>query len=146
MAIFRIFLLLCILSLAFCEKHLETDPHLLSRPMMIELPENLELRSDDSIEEIRLRCVNWRVGVEAKDVSPWKAIPAECVDYVKEYMLGGSYEIDLEIVSNEAAEFAKSVELKGDGMDAWVFDVDETLLSNLAYYSHHGYGRWRLRL
>lgn len=46
----------------------------------------------------------------------------------------------LNLCQNEAIEFAKSYELKGDGMDAWIFDVDETLLSNLLYYAQHGYG------
>ncbi|XP_076915027.1 acid phosphatase 1-like [Bidens hawaiensis] len=124
MDLFKTFTLLCIIPLAFCE-----------RPLMIELPENLEPRSD-----VRVRCSSWRVAVEENKLSPFKTVPTECADYVKEYMSGRDYEIDLEIVSNEAEEFAKSVELKGDGMDAWVFDVDETLLSNLGYYSQHGYG------
>ncbi|XP_076898600.1 acid phosphatase 1-like [Bidens hawaiensis] len=130
MDLFKTFILLCIIiPLAFGES-----------PLMIELPENLEQRTDGSIDEVRLRCSSWRVAVEANKLSPWKTVPTECVDYVKEYMSGQDYVIDLEIVSNEAEEFAKSVELKGDGMDAWVFDVDETLLSNLDYYSQHGYG------
>ncbi|KAK9049310.1 hypothetical protein SSX86_031722 [Deinandra increscens subsp. villosa] len=128
MSFFRIYLLFCLISLAFCE-------HLPHKP-----PKNSESRSDDPIQEVRLRCTSWRVAVEANNLSPWKTIPSDCVDYVKEYMSGESYETDLEIVSNEAAEFARSVDLKGDGMDAWIFDVDETLLSNLPYYSQHGYG------
>jgi hypothetical protein len=67
-------------------------------------------------------------------------VPKECAEYVKEYMTGKGYVYDLEIVSNEAGEFAKSIQLKDDGLDAWIFDIDETLLSNLPYYSAHGYG------
>lgn len=140
MDFFRNFLLLCLFSVAFCDEQMDTDPHLLPRPLIIQLPENLELRNDHSIEEVRLRCTSWRVAVEANNLSPWKMIPEICVDYVKEYMLGRSYEIDLETVSNEASEFATSVDLKGDGMDVWIFDIDETLLSNLPYYAEHGYG------
>ncbi|KHN40364.1 Acid phosphatase 1 [Glycine soja] len=33
-----------------------------------------------------------------------------------------------------------SVGLAGDGRDAWVFDVDETLLSNVPYYQGVGFG------
>ncbi|KAF5954045.1 hypothetical protein HYC85_006901, partial [Camellia sinensis] len=40
----------------------------------------------------------------------------------------------------EALEYAKSVELGEDAKDAWVFDIDETLLSNLPYYADHGFG------
>lgn len=135
-------LLLSMFSLAFCREHSDTNPdHQLPRSLILDLPQNLD-HGTDSLreEEVRVRCISWRVAVEANNLSPWKTIPEECVDYVKEYMLGPSYEIDLETVSNEAAEFAKSVVLKGDGMDAWVFDVDETLLSNLPYYAQHGYG------
>jgi len=55
-------------------------------------------------------------------------------------MNGKGYVYDLEIANKEAAEFAKSVKLREDGLDAWVFDIDETLLSNLPYYAAHGYG------
>nr|GEZ09568.1 acid phosphatase 1-like [Tanacetum cinerariifolium] len=55
-------------------------------------------------------------------------------------MLGRSYEMDIEMVSNEALEFAISVAVNEDGMDVSIFDIDETLLSNLPYYGQHGYG------
>ncbi|KAL7214403.1 hypothetical protein ACSBR1_026749 [Camellia fascicularis] len=40
----------------------------------------------------------------------------------------------------EALEYAKSVELGEDAKDVWVFDIDETLLSNLPYYADHDFG------
>ncbi|KAL7193746.1 hypothetical protein ACSBR2_025380 [Camellia fascicularis] len=40
----------------------------------------------------------------------------------------------------EALEYAKSIELGEDAKDVWVFDIDETLLSNLPYYADHGFG------
>lgn len=78
--------------------------------------------------------------MEANNLNPWKTIPQECVDYVRDYVMGRGYRLDLERVSNEAGVFAKSVQKSEDGKDAWVFDVDETLLSNLPYYADHGYG------
>jgi FMN phosphatase YigB (HAD superfamily) len=30
--------------------------------------------------------------------------------------------------------------LEGDGKDAWIFDVDDTLLSTIPYYKKHGFG------
>lgn len=78
--------------------------------------------------------------MEANNLGPWKTIPVECADYVKDYMNGRAYEMDLERVENEAAIYARNVELSADGNDVWVFDVDETLLSNLPYYVEHGYG------
>ncbi|KAL7584590.1 hypothetical protein Lser_V15G43657 [Lactuca serriola] len=140
MSFFRTFLFLGLISVAFCQEQSDTDPHLFPRPLIIELPQNVEPRCDSSIEETRLRCTGWRVAGEANNLSPWKTIPQECIDYVKDYMLSRSYEIDLQMVSNEAARFAKSIDLEGDGMDAWIFDIDETLLSNLPYYAEHGYG------
>ncbi|CAL5396814.1 unnamed protein product [Camellia sinensis] len=41
----------------------------------------------------------------------------------------------------EALEYAKSVELGEDAKDVWVFDIDETLLSNVPYYADHGFGQ-----
>ena len=90
--------------------------------------------------EVYKECRRWRVGVEDIDVIPWKTIPRECGDYVEEYMRGRGYEVDLERVSEDAGIYARSLNLSEDGKDAWVFDVDETLLSNLPYYSQHGYG------
>ncbi|KAK6942026.1 Acid phosphatase, class B-like [Dillenia turbinata] len=74
--------------------------------------------------------------MEANNVSPWKVIPAVCVDYVQEYMTGRGYLVDLERVSMYAGLFAKSVQLSDDGKDVWVFYVDETLLSILLYSPH----------
>ncbi|XP_051122810.1 acid phosphatase 1-like [Andrographis paniculata] len=95
--------------------------------------------SCEEISEVPLMCASWRVAVEANNVSPWTRIPEECGDYLASY-IGGGYEMDLEIVSEQAAIFARSFNLSMDGKDVWIFDVDETLLSNLPYYIDHGYG------
>ncbi|CAK9174541.1 unnamed protein product [Ilex paraguariensis] len=39
-----------------------------------------------------------------------------------------------------ALEYAESVELVGDGKDVWVFDIDETSLSDLPYYARSDVG------
>ncbi|KAL6566919.1 hypothetical protein OROMI_015323 [Orobanche minor] len=96
---------------------------------------------DWASEQAQLQCTSWRVAVEANNLSPWRTIPEECGVYVEEYMTAGKgYEIDLQTVSNEAGRYARNVSLSGDGKDVWVFDVDETLISNLHYYAQHGYG------
>lgn len=134
----RIILLFSLLSLAF--SHETFNSHILPRPLILDYPENVEIQFKEFAEELRLQCTSWRFAAETNNLSPWKTIPQECVDYVKDYMMGRAYSIDVERVSKEAGVFAKSVELSGDGKDIWIFDVDETLLSNLPYYAEHGYG------
>ncbi|KAL8535327.1 hypothetical protein ACS0TY_011102 [Phlomoides rotata] len=129
-------ILICILPLVFPQETF--DPHTLPRPFIIEINEaHLEKWSAEDVES---QCTSWRVAGEANNLSPWKTIPEECADYVREYMTGRGYELDLQRVCNEGAIFARSVNLSGDGKIAWIFDIDETLLSNLPYYTEHGYG------
>uniref|UniRef100_A0A803MPU0 Acid phosphatase n=1 Tax=Chenopodium quinoa TaxID=63459 RepID=A0A803MPU0_CHEQI len=70
----------------------------------------------------------------------WDTIPTRCFDFVKNYVTSDRYLSDSEVVAGDELEFAKSVNVSGDGKDAWIFDVDETLLFNLPYYELHGYG------
>lgn len=78
--------------------------------------------------------------METNDAGKWSGIPKRCIGYVKEYMTGDGFRSDSEIVADNSVEFAKTVNVAGDGKDAWVFDIDETLLSNVPYYAAHGYG------
>ncbi|MED6193573.1 hypothetical protein PIB30_020883, partial [Stylosanthes scabra] len=85
-------------------------------------------------------CSSWRLGVEAHNIIDWKTIPQECEGYVGNYVLGERYREDSRAVTEEAYKYAKSLTLGGDGKDIWVFDIDETALSNLPYYAQHGFG------
>ncbi|OWM79434.1 acid phosphatase 1 [Punica granatum] len=137
LSLFRLFfLLLCFLPLAFSEDSAPSSDASLPRPLIIEYPQP----SKAVDEELRLRCTSWRFAAETNNLSPWKTIPQECAEYVKVYMTGEGYSLDLQRVSEEAGFYAKSVELSGDGKDAWIFDIDETLLSNLPYYANHLFG------
>lgn len=78
--------------------------------------------------------------METNNVGYWDLVPSRCVSYVQDYMTGDGYRSDSEVAASYALGFAKTVEIAGDGKDAWVFDVDETLLSNLPYYAVHGFG------
>ncbi|KDP22459.1 hypothetical protein JCGZ_26290 [Jatropha curcas] len=135
-----LFLFSSLFPLAFSNEHFNS--HLLPRPLILEYPENIiESNQFKELEnELQLQCTSWRFAVEANNLNPWKTIPQDCAEYVRNYMMGRGYQVDLERVSNEAGVYAKSVQLNEDGKDAWVFDVDETLLSNLPYYTGHGYG------
>nr|AMS24685.1 VSP-like protein 2 [Ipomoea batatas]GMC65819.1 acid phosphatase 1-like [Ipomoea batatas] len=135
MSALRIALFLILFSFALANEN--PDAHVFPRPLVIEYPENIEPRFDD---EVRLKCASWRFAGEANNLNPWKTIPEECAGYVKDYMTGKGYESDLLRASEEAGVYAQNVELGGDGKDVWVFDVDETLISNLPYYYEHGFG------
>lgn len=87
-----------------------------------------------------LYCDSWRYSVETNNAGSFRTIPLRCLNYVKGYMTDERYVSDSEVVASDALAFATTVDLAGDGKDAWVFDIDETLLSNLPYYSAYGYG------
>ncbi|XP_019244781.1 PREDICTED: acid phosphatase 1-like [Nicotiana attenuata] len=132
MRILRICSFLILFSFAFGHENLNT--------LIVEFPENTEPQLKETITDVELECTSWRFAVEANNLSPWKTIPKECADYVRQYINGGAYKLDIDRVSSEAGAYAESMKLGADGKDVWDFDVDETLLSNLPYYSQHGYG------
>ncbi|CAA7038957.1 unnamed protein product [Microthlaspi erraticum] len=113
-----------------------SSPHLLPRPLIFE---SHQLKSVDN-DNVNVHCTSWRFAAETNNLAPWKTIPTECADYVKNYLTGKGYVVDLERVSEESMVYASSFGFAGDGKDIWIFDIDETLLSNLPYYLEHGCG------
>ncbi|KAG8473712.1 hypothetical protein CXB51_035562 [Gossypium anomalum] len=87
-----------------------------------------------------LSCMSWRLAVETNNIIGWKTVPEECEEYVGHYMLGKQYRKDSRAVAKEASLYAQSLKLAGDGKDIWIFDIDETTLSNSPYYAQHGFG------
>ncbi|KAM3747492.1 hypothetical protein ACB098_05G039600 [Castanea mollissima] len=87
-----------------------------------------------------LSCLSWRLGVETHNIIGWTTVPKECEGYVGHYMLGYQYREDSKVVTSQAIDYAQSLKLIGDGKDVWVFDIDETTLSNLPYFAEHGFG------
>ncbi|XP_042518676.1 acid phosphatase 1-like [Macadamia integrifolia] len=79
-------------------------------------------------------CLSWRVAVEANNVLPWPTVPPQCMSYVENYMLGGQYERDLDVIMEQISTYLDGIVLSHDGMDAWILDIDDTCLSNLPYY------------
>lgn len=78
--------------------------------------------------------------METNNAGIWEQIPPRCQHFVEEYMTSERYLSDSEIIANFSSEFANTLKLEGGGRDAWVFDIDETLLSNMPYYAIHGFG------
>ncbi|KAK9144564.1 hypothetical protein Sjap_004467 [Stephania japonica] len=131
------------LSPSLALENLVESHHVLPRPLnILEYPENHGILQPNELDqEVRLRCDAWRFAVEANNLGPWKTVPSECAGYVREYVSGRGYRVDLEVVGEQGLKYAKELaSLGADGKDVWVFDVDETLLSNLPYYADHGYG------
>lgn len=87
-----------------------------------------------------INCASWRLAVEARNIIEWKTVPEECEGYMGHYMVGQQYRQDSKAVCREAYFYARKLNLTGDGKNLWVFDIDETSLSNLPYYAKHGFG------
>ncbi|XP_057502939.1 acid phosphatase 1-like [Actinidia eriantha] len=99
--------------------------------------------------EISLKnyCESWRMNVELHNIREFQAVPQECTEYVGKYMKSVQYTVDSERTIDECTVFlSTSCNLKKDGRDAWIFDIDETLLSTLPYFKKHHYGgeKWNL--
>ncbi|KAI9107866.1 hypothetical protein K1719_021202 [Acacia pycnantha] len=87
-----------------------------------------------------ITCASWRLGVEAHNIIEWTTVPTECENYVGNYMLGQQYRQDSKAVNREAYLYVRALPLPKDGRNVWVFDIDETTLSNLPYYAQNGFG------
>nr|AKE49480.1 vegetative storage protein 2-like protein VSP2-2 [Dimocarpus longan] len=111
-----------LISHAFAESIIQISPH-------------RKTRVDDG-----LYCDSWRFSVETNNAGVWYSIPSRCIPFVEDYMNGDRYLSDSQVVSSYGLDFANTVNVSSDGKDAWVFDIDETLLSNLPYYDAHGFG------
>ncbi|TVU17104.1 hypothetical protein EJB05_33118, partial [Eragrostis curvula] len=85
-------------------------------------------------------CDSWRLAVEAYNIRNWKTVPANCEHYVGHYMMGGHYRRDSRVVVDEAVAYAESLKVAGNGKEVWIFDIDETSLSNLPYFAANGFG------
>ncbi|KAL6585908.1 hypothetical protein OROMI_002552 [Orobanche minor] len=119
---------------------LAIDPTLSSRAI-IQLPAEKQAAKISSCQGgLDLPCESWKFTIETNNAGIWSRVPGNCVDYVKEYITGERYLSDSEAVSNDALTHAAAVELSANGKDAWVFDIDETLLSNVPYYAANGFG------
>ncbi|XP_010553192.1 PREDICTED: acid phosphatase 1 [Tarenaya hassleriana] len=85
-------------------------------------------------------CLSWRLAVEANNVRPWRTAPTQCLRHIEIYMLGGQYERDVELIVEQMKSYVDEIVLSGDGMDAWILDVDDTCISNIFYYRLRRYG------
>ncbi|KAL5768712.1 hypothetical protein ACOSP7_015256 [Xanthoceras sorbifolium] len=117
------------ISHAFAQSIIQVSPH------KTRIAADHKIRVNDG-----LYCESWKFSIETNDAGSWNNIPSRCVKFVQDYMTGDRYLSDSDVVSEYGLDFAKTVNVSGDVKDAWVFDIDETLLSNLPYYEVHGFG------
>ncbi|XP_047317403.1 acid phosphatase 1-like [Impatiens glandulifera] len=99
--------------------------------------------------EITLKnyCESWRLNVELNNIRDFEVVPEECIDYLKKYATSSQYDIDSERTVDECTVFiSTSCTLRLDGRDAWIFDIDDTLLSTVPYYKKHHFGGEKLNL
>lgn len=83
----------------------------------------------------QIDCLSWRLAVETYNMRNWKLVPESCENYIGHYMLGKQYREDCDAVADIAIAYAKNLTLAGDGKEIWIFDIDETALSNAPYYA-----------
>nr|VDD24967.1 unnamed protein product [Brassica oleracea] len=82
-------------------------------------------------------CESWRINVELHNIRDFTVVPQECVWFVQKYMTSSQYEDDVERAVDEAILYLGKTcceKKKCDGMDAWIFDIDDTLLSTIPYH------------
>ncbi|KAL2338016.1 hypothetical protein Fmac_012462 [Flemingia macrophylla] len=96
----------------------------------------LQMKTGSGVEDVS--CASWRLGVEAHNLINWRTVPQQCQEYVASYLLDGQYRSDSKTVCREAFLYAKTLNITTK--DIFIFDVDDTLLSNLPYFANHGFG------
>ncbi|WCJ39703.1 HAD superfamily subfamily IIIB acid phosphatase [Euphorbia peplus] len=85
--------------------------------------------------------LSWRLASEANNILGWDIIPTGFEGHIKDYMLGNQYLEDSKLVIGEALRYVQTLHnLPKDGNNVWVFDIDETLLSNVTYFVNKGFG------
>lgn len=102
-----------------------------------EMDNPIRLPNDVGRNPAKINCQSFRVGVEANNIQNWESAPSYCRSYIKSYLTGKQYNLDVEGVVIQAVQFAKTTPLPRDlRPNAWVFDLDETLISNLAFFKN----------
>ncbi|KAI5348164.1 hypothetical protein L3X38_001051 [Prunus dulcis] len=87
------------------------------------------------------------MNVELHNIREFQVVPEECVGYIGKYVTSTQYKVHSERAIEEAIVYlSTSCNLENDGKDAWIFDIDETLLSTVPYYKKQHFGGEKLNL
>ncbi|KEH42677.1 plant acid phosphatase [Medicago truncatula] len=83
-------------------------------------------------------CESWRMNVELHNIRDFQVVPEECTEYITKYVKSTQYKVDSERTTEECLVYlSTSCNLKKDGKDAWIFDIDDTLLSTIPFYKNN---------
>lgn len=86
-------------------------------------------------------CESWRMNVELHNIRDFEVVPEECIEYIGKYAKSSQYKVDSQRTIDECLVYlSTSCNLKNDGKDAWIFDIDDTLLSTVPYYKNNLFG------
>ncbi|XP_054803861.1 acid phosphatase 1-like [Prosopis cineraria] len=97
--------------------------------------------SSGSSSTLKRYCESWRMNVEVNNIKGFSVVPQECVAHVNKYMTSSQYKSDCETAVEQVRLYLSSCcSIKGDARDAWIFDIDDTLLSTVPYFKIHGFG------
>lgn len=81
------------------------------------------------------------MNVELHNIREFQEVPEESIGYIRKYISSTQYKVDSERAIEECIVYlSTSCNLKKDGRDAWIFDIDETLLSTVPFYKRHHFG------
>ncbi|KVI05912.1 acid phosphatase 1-like [Cynara cardunculus var. scolymus] len=123
----KLLLVFLVVAIATAASHATNDYHVIRRVVP-----NSGLSHSGSA---KTKCLSWRLAVETYNLRDWKLVPAECISYIGNYMMGKQHGQDCTAAADAAFAYAKTINLTGDGKDAWVLDIDQTALSLLDYYA-----------
>ena len=147
----HIYMCVCILlSCTFCQKRKNMGKALWSFlvftclliPLAVADWNILKLQTQDGLKiSLKNYCESWRMNVELHNIRDFQVVPEECTEYIGKYVKSTQYKVDSQRASEECLVYlSTSCNLKKDGLDAWIFDIDDTLLSTVPYYKNNLYG------
>ncbi|WCJ38193.1 HAD superfamily subfamily IIIB acid phosphatase [Euphorbia peplus] len=99
--------------------------------------------NDEMLEDGLSRyCESWRMNVEINNIRDFASVPEECTGHIKHYMTSSQYKADSQKAIEEIKLYVSGccTSMEGDGKDAWIFDVDDTLLSTIPFFKKHHFG------
>jgi len=102
----------------------------------------LKLQTHDGLKiSLKNYCESWRMNVELHNIREFQVVPEECIEYIGKYVTSTQYNVDSQRATEECLVYlSTSCNLKKDGLDAWIFDIDDTLLSTVSYFKDNLYG------